>query len=115
MSIWCLFFFFFFFSSRRRHTRLQGDWSSDVCSSDLGICCTTSGWASTCTRSFWGADACMEGGRAERAGDADLGKAPSAGRKTKGYRCFPQLELTHKRSEERRVGKECRSRWSPYH
>src|SRR2546426_12810291 len=32
----CVFFcFFFFFSSRRRHTRLQGDWSSDVCSSDL--------------------------------------------------------------------------------
>src|SRR2546426_2267605 len=31
----CLFIFFFFFSSRRRHTRLQGDWSSDVCSSDL--------------------------------------------------------------------------------
>src|SRR6266850_1056840 len=29
------FYFFFFFSSRRRHTRLQGDWSSDVCSSDL--------------------------------------------------------------------------------
>src|SRR5256885_4536509 len=28
---------FFFFSSRRRHTRLQGDWSSDVCSSDLAI------------------------------------------------------------------------------
>src|SRR5256885_9626457 len=30
----------FFFSSRRRHTRLQGDWSSDVCSSDL---CLTPG------------------------------------------------------------------------
>src|SRR6266446_7782038 len=29
--------FFFFFSSRRRHTRLQGDWSSDVCSSDLAM------------------------------------------------------------------------------
>src|SRR5215467_6027813 len=29
--------FFFFFSSRRRHTRLQGDWSSDVCSSDLAV------------------------------------------------------------------------------
>src|SRR2546426_10778552 len=28
---------FFFFSSRRRHTRLQGDWSSDVCSSDLNM------------------------------------------------------------------------------
>src|SRR5256885_12653187 len=27
----------FFFSSRRRHTRLQGDWSSDVCSSDLTV------------------------------------------------------------------------------
>src|SRR5207248_4510268 len=30
-------FFFFFFSSRRRHTRSYGDWSSDVCSSDLLI------------------------------------------------------------------------------
>src|SRR5690348_17358853 len=30
-----LLFFFFFFSSRRRHTRWTGDWSSDVCSSDL--------------------------------------------------------------------------------
>src|SRR5256885_9565632 len=30
-----LYYIFFFFSSRRRHTRLQGDWSSDVCSSDL--------------------------------------------------------------------------------
>src|SRR6266487_653162 len=28
---------FFFFSSRRRHTRWTGDWSSDVCSSDLPI------------------------------------------------------------------------------
>src|SRR5256885_5814810 len=30
-------YYFFFFSSRRRHTRLQGDWSSDVCSSDLAV------------------------------------------------------------------------------
>src|SRR5574341_2068374 len=35
---------FFFFSSRRRHTRLVGDWSSDVCSSDLG---GVSGWFSS--------------------------------------------------------------------
>src|SRR5256885_8986664 len=35
-SICCYFVsLLFFFSSRRRHTRLQGDWSSDVCSSDL--------------------------------------------------------------------------------
>src|SRR5256885_10264278 len=32
----------FFFSSRRRHTRLQGDWSSDVCSSDLDSVIPTS-------------------------------------------------------------------------
>src|SRR5690348_17570993 len=31
------YFFFFFFSSRRRHTRWTGDWSSDVCSSDLKL------------------------------------------------------------------------------
>src|SRR5574341_1244268 len=30
-------FSFFFFSSRRRHTRLVGEWSSDVCSSDLAF------------------------------------------------------------------------------
>src|SRR5204862_6609153 len=34
LNILCL--FFFFFSSRRRHTRSLRDWSSDVCSSDLG-------------------------------------------------------------------------------
>src|SRR5438067_8847954 len=34
--IWVLIFFVFFFSSRRRHTRSKRDWSSDVCSSDLG-------------------------------------------------------------------------------
>src|SRR5690625_1026371 len=32
-----LMIFFFFFSSRRRHTRWPRDWSSDVCSSDLGL------------------------------------------------------------------------------
>ena len=42
-AVFCLYllfsitiFFVFFFSSRRRHTRLVSDWSSDVCSSDLG-------------------------------------------------------------------------------
>src|SRR6266566_6827916 len=38
-------FFYFFFSSRRRHTRLQGDWSSDVCSSDLVPSRSRNSWA----------------------------------------------------------------------
>src|ERR1039457_3024997 len=34
-STFTYFFFFFFCERKRRHTRLQGDWISDVCSSDL--------------------------------------------------------------------------------
>src|ERR1039457_1180023 len=37
-----------FFSSRRRHTRLQDDWSSDVCSSDLGTTPSDSTWRGSC-------------------------------------------------------------------
>src|SRR6266511_5414145 len=40
--------FFFFFSSRRRHTRFSRDWSSDVCSSDLGH----TGWYETPSKSL---------------------------------------------------------------
>src|SRR5690606_40390261 len=40
---------FFFFSSRRRHTRFSRDWSSDVCSSDLGHDVDDAGEAA-----FWG-------------------------------------------------------------
>src|SRR5690554_2091941 len=36
LRVFLFIFFFFFFSSRRRHTRCGRDWSSDVCSSDLG-------------------------------------------------------------------------------
>src|SRR5690348_17888143 len=36
-----MYIFFFFFSSRRRHTRWTGDWSSDVCSSDLVMTVST--------------------------------------------------------------------------
>src|SRR5207248_3998718 len=38
--------FSFFFSSRRRHTRSYGDWSSDVCSSDLGRDFPWASWSS---------------------------------------------------------------------
>src|SRR5256885_11492727 len=94
---------FFFFSSRRRHTRLQGDWSSDVCSSDL------SDWkraAETSPMSVFantGQDCCA---RSRVFVERSI------------FEPFVQafVSATKKlRSEERRVGKECRSRWSPYH
>src|SRR5574340_1281815 len=69
----------FFFSSRRRHTISFGDWSSDVCSSDLTL------------------PALVVQSQALLHAEAVL------------------LVDDHQRSEERRVGKECRSRWSPYH
>src|SRR5438105_8478478 len=88
--------FFFFFSSRRRHTRSTRDWSSDVCSSDLR--------QETLRR--------------------QLGIVPQEGFLFAGTLeeniAFGRPEAAHEevaaaRSEERRVGKECRSRWSPDH
>src|SRR5256885_4610709 len=96
---------FFFFSSRRRHTRLQGDWSSDVCSSDLE-------------------DAIEPGERGELPRERSLIAMVEQVRDVKQRLRFVApdgenlrmavAERVH-RSEERRVGKECRSRWSPYH
>src|SRR5690625_5757395 len=42
-SLLLFYIFFFFFSSRRRHTRWPRDWSSDVCSSDLGLVISPNG------------------------------------------------------------------------
>src|SRR5690625_5625378 len=42
------FVFLFFFSSRRRHTRWPRDWSSDVCSSDLGFLAKNIEFAKRC-------------------------------------------------------------------
>src|SRR2546422_8465846 len=78
----------FFFSSRRRHTRCSRDWSSDVCSSDLEV------------------NSMVPGGLTEEvAKDVER----------RGIRLQHWRLMTVERSEERRVGKECRSRWSPYH
>src|SRR3989454_7290335 len=96
---------FFFFSSRRRHTRLQGDWSSDVCSSDL--------WAYEPHVPRYEYDPA----RAERLLDA-AGFPRPAGAGGHAMRLKLTLKTSTEeitRSEERRVGKECRSRWSPYH
>src|SRR2546422_649559 len=78
----------FFFSSRRRHTRCSRDWSSDVCSSDL--------FEVLAERTIY-----------------DEGLLPQEfGRP---HALVERRRLQDERSEERRVGKECRSRWSPYH
>src|SRR5262249_58037654 len=96
----CRVVFYFFFSSRRRHTRLVSDWSSDVCSSDLSsrrrgrgrrVCATISmvplsSWASA---------------REAR----DPYSAVSRWLRSMG----PRLRGDD-RSEERRVGKEGRTR-----
>src|SRR5258706_7559102 len=97
---------FFFFSSRRRHTRLVSDWSSDVCSSDLAEAPFVD--LALLFRQHAARD---------QQGIAIAAREREAG----GYGTLPRgldrngQDRGRDRSEERRVGKECRSRWSPYH
>src|SRR5437899_7072738 len=97
---------FFFFSSRRRHTRCLSDWSSDVCSSDLfgdiqdvDVIAEASPVRRQIVRPIDFEVLTSPGGDLQKQGN-DMGL---------GFVTFPP------RSEERRVGKECRSRWWPYH
>src|SRR5438477_12280393 len=78
----------FFFSSRRRHTRLTCDWSSDVCSSDLGS-----------TRGQGEPDGQGQPRDADPLAEALRGADPPRLRQIR--------QADPKRSEERRVGKEC--------
>src|SRR5437763_16984449 len=92
--------FFFFFSSRRRHTRYIGDWSSDVCSSDL-LAASTAGsyvvtYSSTCSACKAVCDYICSSSTCCKIDIAGSG-------------------IDHNRSEERRVGKEWRSRWLTEH
>src|SRR5438094_5626016 len=80
----------FFFSSRRRHTRSYGDWSSDVCSSDLD----SAAIEGSCKTLAIAAES-RRGHRRRHPCEGTAHDRPAA------------------RSEERRVGKECRSRWWP--
>src|SRR5256886_13491375 len=98
-----LVFLFFFFSSRRRHTRFDCDWSSDVCSSDL----QPQVYSPEFLRSLKIPDI-PPGELKLKVGVPIIllrNLNPSEG----------LCNGTRLRSEERRVGKECRSRWSPYH
>src|SRR5689334_23826452 len=95
-----VYFFFFFFSSRRRHTRWNCDWSSDVCSSDLELAQPDRAASVQLLR-----------------GVADLGThaEDEAVREPDRRVDVDARRIDAARSEERRVGKECRSRWSAYH
>src|SRR5256885_7103835 len=97
--------FFFFFSSRRRHTRLQGDWSSDVCSSDLiKVEIERDGISLEMIFALRQFESTTEL-------ESRLYKEAREAVQTVHRLTVPLCG----RSEERRVGKECRSRWSPYH
>src|SRR5206468_10115504 len=101
--------FFFFFSSRRRHTRSDRDWSSDVCSSDL--ISVSSGDKVKIHRIV----AATDPGYAVNPGQIER---QVAGSFVYGLSALFMEECTvedgHIRSEERRVGKECRSRGAEY-
>src|SRR5256884_6140064 len=96
---------FFFFSSRRRHTRCSRDWSSDVCSSDLSLPGVGRKTAACVLLFAYGLRDVPVDTHVSRVGMRLRLLRPGA----------PFDELHDQRSEERRVGKECRSRWSPYH
>src|SRR2546427_7012022 len=91
----CNTFVFFFFSSRRRHTRFDCDWSSDVCSSDL--------FQNPPSAAFWNK-------QIQEARELKQDRHKTSDENYENLR-----NGKDNRSEERRVGKECRSRWSPYH
>src|SRR5690348_17921070 len=96
----------FFFSSRRRHTRWTGDWSSDVCSSDLkhpGIGEANREESRLIEARKLAERALSKADARPHVGFGMLAHSPAAG-----------LGWMAERSEERRVGKECRSRWSAY-
>src|SRR5207249_7727278 len=97
----------FFFSSRRRHTRSKRDWSSDVCSSDLWQCDLTS---YECTHTAKGPKEPIEPAATE---PEPRDHSQNSYDPLDGEEQSPEEVAQKKgqpRSEERRVGKEGRSR-----
>src|SRR5207248_8371877 len=99
-----------FFSSRRRHTRSYGDWSSDVCSSDLSRGCKRAG---RLEGRGVPEERLVEAPRRKPLAVRTEGQAPHlVGVSRQRVKLSAGSRL---RSEERRVGKECRSRWIVTH
>src|SRR5690606_41013823 len=100
-------------SSRRRHTRFSRDWSSDVCSSDLGSAqgqALVQGYRLGTSQYFadYPEDIQLYG--------LSFSTILPTGTTLSGelsYRPNMPIQISAVRSEERRVGKECRSRWRP--
>src|SRR5204863_5046314 len=103
---------FFFFSSRRRHTRSLRDWSSDVCSSDLGLELAAVGdVASNAKRTCAEFAAQRRSLHVERlAVEIDRGDGGAVLGKPAHEMLSKDTGAARHRSEERRVGKEGRSR-----
>src|SRR5262245_64848607 len=105
--------FVFFFSSRRRHTRCLSDWSSDVCSSDLRALARSS--LALHRGQLVGAPAAKLIDPASRgqflAQQAERAIVVQQGRRAGVVPGERGGELGRGRSEERRVGKECRYGW----
>src|SRR3712207_8807323 len=106
--------FCFFFSSRRRHTRYWRDWSSDVCSSDL-LARDDATEELRRQRVHEGLDAREAAERVVGAGGGEVVEPADQVDRVGAAVLDDRRAVGERRSEERRVGKECRSRWSPYH
>src|SRR5438445_3183319 len=103
----------FFFSSRRRHTRYWRDWSSDVCSSDLLVLAgqvDLIGQRDHVAQLFLGQQAIEVG----PSGNSQVIGAAAGLLALRGKRPAVPVGPGPLRSEERRVGKECRSRSEAY-
>src|SRR5690349_23906990 len=98
----------FFFSSRRRHTRSLRDWSSDVCSSDLVPPVLDDLPAVALDRDQLGPRLDF---RVRVAGGLILAGSHFRSPLHRLVLCIKDFLKGVLRSEERRVGKECRSRW----
>src|SRR3546814_1044806 len=97
----CFICFFFFFKQKTAYEMRISDWSSDVCSSDLRMMGKAVCSSSAATGPYMLRDVFPQ----------LLDGLPPP--------CGPRIWEGSRRSEERRVGKECvstcRSRWSQYH